>query len=321
MSAIVDVVAPTPSGRPLTTYRQAGDRYVLIEYGEMEQDLQLNFLVLALLQRLDRESVAGFVEAAPGFRSILISYDPDKVSRGAVVDDLKAVHEELPAASSMVIPSRLITLPIAFDDGMSREAVQRYRITTRGDAPNVIDGNNIDYLVRCNDLAGRPALYEAILGTQWWNAFTGFFPGLPFLFPLDPRCQISAPKYNPTRMWTAEGTVGMGGPCVVIYPIESPGSYQLFGRTLPIFDLHHRVSVFSDDSILFRPGDRVIFERVDEGRLLELRQQVFEGRYAYRIEPDQFVVLDYLTTVGSAGSTVAGPSSAGHSAVEQAEIP
>ena len=105
----------------------------------------------------------------------------------------------------MTIPSRLVHLPIAFDDSETRAAVQRYINTIRGDAPNCEGGNNIDYIVRYNGLADREELYEALLATEQWAAFIGFFPGLPFMFPLDPRDSIFVPKYNPTRTWTAGG--------------------------------------------------------------------------------------------------------------------
>jgi allophanate hydrolase subunit 1 len=156
----------------------------------------------------------------------------------------------------------------------------------REDAPNVQGGNNIDYIVAYNGLEDREALYAEVLATEWWNAFTGFFPGLPFMYPLDPRYAVFAPKYNPTRTWTAEGAVGLGGPCVAIYPIESPGGYQLFGRTLPIYDLLARNAAFAADPILIKPGDRVRFHRVDEDELERCFADSREDRYAYRIEDD-----------------------------------
>lgn len=293
MSAVIDSLSPT-TDHPAVMFRNAGDQYVLVEYGDMVPDLQLNLLVLSVAQRLEQNPIDGLIETIPGFRTILLHYDPSQLERDLLLQAVTHTHANLPAISSLSIPSRLVTLPIAFDDATSREAVHRYRVTTRSDAPNVVEGNNIDYICKCNGMANREELYDTILATQWWNTFTGFFPGLPSLFPLDSRRRVSAPKYNPTRMWTAEGTVAIGGPCVVIYPIESPGSYELFGRTLPIFDMYEQFTPAGAEQRLLRPGDRVAFERVDEAHLLELRRQVFEGRYTYRIEPGEFNVHDYL---------------------------
>jgi urea carboxylase len=285
---------PAAGDRPSITYRAAGDRYLMVEYGQETVDLRLNFFVMAVLGQLRQEPPSGFVEAAPGWRSILISFDPALIHRNELIERLQPPHEQASRPSAQVIPSRRITLPIAFDESATRATVGRYSTTIRPQAPNIRGGNNIDYIVECNGLPDREALYTSILSTEWWNAFTGFSPGLPFLFPLELRSGLSVPKYNPTRNWTAEGAVGLGGPCVAIYPVESSGSYQLFGRTLPIYDILGRHRVFAEDPILIRPGDRVRFTRVDEDELRELRREVFEDRYRYLIEDSTFVVADFL---------------------------
>jgi allophanate hydrolase subunit 1 len=200
----------------------------------------------------------------------------------------------------MTIPSRLVHMPIAFDDSTSREAVARYVRTIRKDAPNAEGGTNIDYIVRYNGFSDREELYAAVLGSEQWSAFMGFFPGLPFMFPLDPRETIFVPKYNPTRTWTAEGAVGVGGPCIAIYPVESAGGYQLFGRTIPIYDIRQRNSVFRESPLFMRPGDRIQFHRVEEAELLQTFEDVHADRYRYRIEDSPFDVgafLDWLPTI------------------------
>ena len=292
-SAVIDQ-RPAHDSKPAVTYRHAGDRYLMVEYGEMVLDMTLNFFVQAV-DRLVREAgIEGLIETSPGFRSMLVGHDAAVLSRGDLIARLDDIHDAVPDQSQLTIPSRLITLPITFDDSQSRDAVERYLRITRADAPNAEGGNNIDYIVRYNGLPDREALYEEILGTEWWNAFTGFFPGLPFMFPLDTRREIFAPKYNPTRLWTAEGAVGIGGPCVAIYPVESPGGYQLFGRTIPIYDIRGRNAAFRDDPILIKPADRVRFERVDEDELLAAFAGVHGDRYRYRIEDAPFSVEAWL---------------------------
>lgn len=320
MNAII-TARPASGDRPAITWRAAGDRYVLIEYGEMMLDLELNFFVTSMAAHLAASPIKGLVEAAPGFRSLLLQYDPATIGRGDLVDAVEEVHDAQPSVRSLVIPSRLITLPIAFDDSEGREAVRRYRTTIRQDAPNIRDNSNIDYIVEYNGLPDREALYATVTGTEWWNAYTGFFPGLPFMFPLDPRNAITVPKYNPTRTWTAEGAVGIGGPCVAIYPVEAPGGYQLFGRTLTVYDVLARHSVFQDDPILIRPGDRVRFERVSEEELLDLRTDVLENRYEYAIEDDPFSVADYLAETSAMQAEAERLRIAREAAAEKVEVP
>ncbi|MBV9197077.1 MAG: carboxyltransferase domain-containing protein [Solirubrobacterales bacterium] len=286
--------AQAAGGHPAITYRQAGDRSLLIEYGEMELDLTLNFFVLAVDAALSERPVDGLLESAPGFRSMLVRYDPRVVSPAELVEHLARLHDSLPAEQEIEIPSRVIELPIAFDDSQSRAAVERYIRSIRKDAPNCEGANNIDYIVRYNGFNDREEFYAAVLATEHWTGFIGFFPGLPFMFPVDPRHTVVAPKYNPTRTWTAEGAVGLGGPCYAIYPVESAGGYQLFGRSLPVYDLQARNEVFRENPLLLRPGDRVRFRRTTEEELLSAFEDVRADRYRYRIEEHAFDVGAYL---------------------------
>ncbi len=285
---------PAQGGKPRITYRLAGDRAVLVEYGDMEFDLALNFFVLAVDQALRADRPDGLIETAPGFRSILVTYEPLAIAQAELLDHLVGVHDGLRAEREIEIPSRVVHLPLAFDDSQTRAAVERYTHSIRRDAPNCEGGSNVDYVVRYNGLGSREELYEAVLATEQWSAFIGFFPGLPFMFPLDPRDAIFVPKYNPTRTWTPEGALGIGGPCFAIYPVESAGGYQLVGRTLPIYDLQGRNEVFRENPLLLRAGDRVRFHRVDEDELLRLFEDVHADRYRYRIEEGTFDVGAYL---------------------------
>ena len=293
VSAIVDR-RPAVAGKPNVVYRYAGDRAILVEYGEMTFDLTLNFFVQAVDDALRGRPLEGLVETAPGFRSILVSYDPQLLSTGDLVGHLDAVHDGLESESEMSIASRVVHLPVAFDDSETRRAVERYVHSIRNDAPNTEGGNNIDYIQRYNGLSYREEVYEAALATEQWTAFIGFFPGLPFLFPLDPLYAVFVPKYNPTRTWTPEGALGIGGPCWAIYPVESAGGYQLVGRTLPIYDLQGRNEAFRPEPSIFRAGDRVQFHRVDEAELTVLWEEVRADRYRYRIDEGTFDVGAYL---------------------------
>ena len=135
-AAIIDS-CDASAGKPSMTYRQAGDRALLVEYGAMELDLALNFFVLAVDAALAERPLGGLVETAPGFRSMLVSYEPLELSTGDLLDHLRGVHEELPSEREMQIPSRVIRLPIAFDDSQTRAAVRRYVDSIRADAPNL----------------------------------------------------------------------------------------------------------------------------------------------------------------------------------------
>lgn len=315
-------------GRPAMQILQAGDHQVLVQYGTNEVDLQLNFRAHALRQALAVEPITGIRETTSGFRSVMITFDPSRVSRAYLIDELVGRDESVPNLDSLVLQSRTVTLPVTFDDTMTREAVERYRITIRSDAPNVRDGDNIDYIVQCNGFRSREDFYNTFTAATWWTAFIGYFPGLPFLYSLDPLAQLSAPKYNPARMWTAEGSLALGGPCVAIYPLSVPGSYQLFGRTIPVWNRIFSANPADDAPVpaagrsnVLRFADRVHFSPVSEQELLALRLRVFERTYSYKVESDEFVVSDYLRHVASMASEAAAIAAERRIAASRAEIP
>lgn len=286
---------PADTERPRRVYRLAGDEYILVEYGEMELDLTLNFRAQAVDQRLQELRIPGIIETVPGFRSILIHYDFREIELAELLDRLIAVEEEIGSPRHLKVRSRIIELPIAFRDSQTTDAIRRYVKYVRSDAPNVIDDHNIDYIAKYNGLESTEDVVRFVEATEWWNACLGFWAGLPFLYPLDPRYALVAPKYNPTRPWTPSEAVGIGGPCIAIYPVASGGGYQLLGRTLPVYDPQRRNAAFADNPILVRQADRVRFFRVSEAELDEMTKAVFENRYRYSIKEDEvFDVGAYL---------------------------
>ncbi len=290
------ILAETPAqgGRPKAVYRAAGDRFLLVEFGEMELDLTLNFRVLGLNQAFKENAPAGVVETVPALRSILVHYDSTRLEPAVLIAALDAAYAALPPVEDLSIPSRRITLPMAVDDQWTRADIARYVQYIRKDAPNIINGNNIEYAAMYNGLADAEAFVETFMATAWWNAANGFFPGLPFMFPLDPRYAVVIPKYNPTRPFTPEGAVGIAGPCLAIYPVPSPGGYQLIGRTIPIYDPQQRNPAFAANPILMKPGDRVTFTRCTDDELVALREQVSDGSYRYQIEEGVLEVGEYI---------------------------
>jgi len=203
--------APAAEGKPTIVYRHAGERAMLIEYGEMDLDLTLNFFVLAVDRALGERDIDGVIETAPGFRSILVSYDPAEIAATDLLEELRTVHRELPAEHDIEIPSRRIRLPVALDESTTRRAVKRYIDGIRPDAPNCEGGNNIDYIVRYNGLSDRDELWASVIGTEQWNGFVGFFPGLPFMFPMDPRYIVpyrSTTRREPGRPRERSGSAG-----------------------------------------------------------------------------------------------------------------
>ncbi len=271
-----------------------GDRHLLIEFGN-EMNLELNFLAQGLAGAIEASDLAGIVETAPCFASLLVHYDPDAIGYADLVREMRGLATSLGPTDEIELDSRLFCLPACYLDPWTREAVEDY---ARKIAPKEWDA---EFVARINGLAGVEQLVRVHSGTEYWVAALGFWPGLPFLMPLDPRAMITCPKYNPPRTWTPQGTIGMGGSASAIYPVATPGGYQLFGRTpVPIWDYERRFDAFGDSIVLFRPGDRIKFVTIGKEQYDDVEARVKDGSYIHNVVGYQkFSVKNYKSWVGS----------------------
>jgi allophanate hydrolase subunit 1 len=289
--AVIEVV-PETDARPRVTYRHSGDEYILIEFGEMTTDFSYNLRAMALGEQ--SKKISGVIETVPSMRSLLIHFDSLRITLREVTAKVKELESKITNIADLVIPSRLLKLPVAYRDKLTAEYIGRYAKLIRPDAPNIVNGHNIEYVAKYNGLTIEETI-GLIESTQYWVAMLGFWPGLAFMVPLDPRAYLTAPKYNPTRPWTPEGAFGIGGPIVAVYPIESPGGYQLLGRSVPIYDLKQQNPIFKKNPVLLQPADRLEWETVTNDELDEIRKEIFQGTYRYRIYPyESFNVKKYL---------------------------
>jgi len=288
VSATVLAELPEAGDRPAVAYRQAGDRYVLLEYGPMALDLRYRFRIHALMQALRETPIPGVLELSPGVRSLQVNYDSRVVTQSALLDGLMALEERLPPAETMRVKTRVVHLPMAFEDSATLGAVQRYRETVRAEAPWL--PNNVDFIQRINGLPSRDDVQRIVFETSYLVLGLGdVYLGAPCAVPVDPRHRLLTSKYNPARTFTAEGTVGIGGVYMCIYGMDSPGGYQLIGRTLPIWNKFLTNPVFADgEPWLLKFFDQVRYYPVSEAELDTLRADFRAGRASVRIEEEVF---------------------------------
>lgn len=291
---ILDTMPETQS-RLEILFRLAGDGFLQVEYGrEQRAALQDSFRMLAINDIILGKKIKGLIETVPGIRTNLLHFDPEIISYRELIEVVKASEASMPTIDDVVLESRTIHLPIAFEDSETKKAVAKYVSEVRPDAPNVINAYNIEYMAMCNGISVEETK-KMILGTAWFNSGGGFWPGGAFLWPMDPRCAIVVPKYNPPRTWTPEGAVGIGGPCVFTYTTPTGGGYQLFGRTIPIFQFACRHPMFKEGPFLYRNADRVRFHETTEKEILEIFGHVHEKfDYEYEIEQGEIKAKEYL---------------------------
>ncbi|VVE03481.1 urea carboxylase [Pandoraea capi] len=280
--------APERDAHPKTVFRQAGDKYLLIEYGENVLDLNLRFRVHALMEELKAHAVPGVLELSPGVRSLQVRYDSRVIPQRALVDALRIADASLADVRTMKVPSRVVYLPMAFEDSATLDAVARYRQSVRDTAPWL--PSNTEFMRRINGLDSVDDVRDVLYSASYMVLGLGdVYLGAPCAVPVDPRHRLLTSKYNPARTYTAEGTVGIGGVYMCIYGMDSPGGYQLVGRTLPIWNKFLKNEVFVDGKPwLLRFFDQVRFYPVSEAELETLRNDFREGRSAVRIEQEMF---------------------------------
>jgi len=118
--------------------------------------------------------------------------------------------------------------------------------------------------------------------------------GAPLGTPVDPRHRLVTTKYNPARTWTPENAVGIGGAYMCVYGMESPGGYQLVGRTVQMWNSHVQTKDFKEGKPwLLRFFDQVRFYPVTEAELAEMRKDFPSGKFTLRIEEDHFSLKQY----------------------------
>ena len=284
---------PAQDSRPEVVYRQAGDKYILLEYGQNVLDLRLRLRVHALMEALKAHPVKGILELSPGVRSLQIHYDSRVLSQPDLIAALLALEATLPDVEKMLTKSRVMYMPLAFEDSATLGAVERYRETVRAEAPWL--PNNVDFIQRINGLATRDEVAEIVFSARYMILGLGdVYLGAPCAVPVDPRHRLMTSKYNPARTFTAEGTVGIGGVYMCIYGMDSPGGYQLIGRTLPIWNKFLKNRQFSNgEPWLLKFFDQVQFYPVSETELTQLREDFREGRAQIRIEEEEFNLGEY----------------------------
>jgi KipI family sensor histidine kinase inhibitor len=245
-------------------YLYSGDQYLTVEIGD-EMSLEANFKVIGLDRAIKEAGIQGVIETFPGWRSLLLSYESLEIYTEDLISELKGVVQRIPKVKD--VPSRLIDLPV------------KYKGRWGPDLDFIAQENNVtvDDVVRIHS------------ETTHWVGMVGFTPGSPQLMQLNPSLLLSVPKYTSPRIYTPQGTIALGGSITAIYPVVSPGGYQMMGLTpVPIYDRFQSLDVFERSPVLLRIGDRVRFVRVEEEEFDYIRQQVWECSYQYTIKEETF---------------------------------
>ena len=184
-------------------------------------------------------------------------------------------------------------MPLSWTDPAIYETIAKYDEAVRDDAPWCPD--NIEFIRRINGLADTDAVERIVFDATYLVMGLGdVYLGAPVATPIDPRHRLVTTKYNPARTWTPPNVVGIGGAYMCIYGMEGPGGYQLFGRTIQVWNTHRQTDAFIDGKPwLLRFFDQIRFFPVSHDELVEWRRDFPLGRRAIRVEETEFRLADY----------------------------
>lgn len=274
--------------------RLSGDTHLLLEIGAAELDLVLRFRGHALMQALEAKQLVGVIDLTPGIRSLQVHYQPETLALSDLLGIVAGEWDAVCAAQDLRVPSRIVHLPLSWDDPACQLAIEKYMTTVRKDAPWC--PSNLEFIRRINDLPNLDEVYRTVFEASYLVMGLGdVYLGAPVATPLDPRHRLVTTKYNPARTWTAENSVGIGGAYMCVYGMEGPGGYQFVGRTLQMWNRYREVAAFDGKPWLLRFFDQIRFYPVSADELLRIRRDFPLRRYDLRIEHSELALADYQT--------------------------
>ncbi len=204
-----------------------GDSAVLVEFGDKIDPL-INQQVYSLDAWLKADTLAGVLEFIPAYTSLVIQYDPSRLNFSEVLAWLNQKVRSCPKENNS--SQKLIEVPVVYG----------------GKA-----GVDLSAVAAAHQLSDEEAI-QIHSQNEYTVAMMGFTPGFAYLSGMDPR--LSTPRLSSPRTQVPAGSVGIAGVQTGIYSIESPGGWQLIGRTaLTLFD------PLNQEPFLFSPGDKVRF--------------------------------------------------------------
>lgn len=302
--AILHEIAARPDA-PAVCYRRAGDSYLLVEYGPLVLDIALRMRVHALQLWLERHHLHGVVDLTPGIRSLQVHFDARLLPLERLMEILLRAEGELPAVDDMEVPSRIVHLPLSWEDESTLLAIRKYMQIVRKDAPWC--PSNIEFIRRINGLDAVADVRRIAFDASYLVLALGdVYLGAPVATPVDPRHRLVTTKYNPARTWTPENAVGIGGAYLCVYGMEGPGGYQFIGRTCQMWNRYKTTAEFAAGRPwLLRFFDQIRFYPVSHAELLQFREDFPQGKAKLRIEETTFRLRDYQQFLAENAATIA----------------
>lgn len=284
--------------------RLQGEENILIEYGRMELNIELRFRIHILMNEIEKSSLP-IIDMTPGIRSLQIHFDINKVSAREICDEIEKINADLRELDDITVPSRVIKLPLSWDDPQTQLAAKRYQQTVRPDAPWC--PSNPEFIRRINGLDSIEDVQNIVFDAEYLVLGLGdVYLGAPVATPVDPRHRMVTTKYNPARPWTPENAVGIGGAYLCVYGMEGPGGYQFVGRTVQMWNPLRETEFFTKGKPwLLNFFDRLTFYPCSADEILQYREDFLRGQFKIEVEETTFNLGEYKKYLESISESAA----------------
>ncbi len=228
-------------------FLSGGDRAVFIEFGDVI-DPEANQRVIALKLAVETARIRGVVELVPTYRSLLVYFEPLQISASELRETICRLHHS--AAVHEPPRRKLVKIPVAYGGEF---------------------GPDLKVVAKHNNLRAEEVI-QIHCRARYLIYMLGFMPGFPYLGGLSP--EIATPRKTTPRLKTPAGSVGIAGNQTGIYPIESPGGWQIIGRTpLKLFEPSR------EPPALLQAGDYLTFVRITPQEFTAIEKGIRNGTY------------------------------------------
>jgi len=233
-------------------YLTAGDKAIVLEFGN-EINKELNLLVRKMYHCISKKDIEGIEEMVPTYRSLIIYYNPQKVKYEDLAQQLKELEKSV---SEITLPAAHVTeIPVIYGGEY---------------------GPDLEFVAQYNKLSTKEVI-SIHTEKEYFIYMLGFLPGFAYLGGMSDK--IATPRLEKPRLKVSEGSVGIAGKQTGIYPIKSPGGWQIIGRTpMKLYDPN------KEFSFLLKSGDYMKFYPINQEQFKEIRKKIDEGNYNCKVE-------------------------------------
>lgn len=218
-----------------------GDRGIKVELAK-NYSPQLNQKIRSICRLLELERLVGIIEWIPTYTGVTVYYEPMQISFQALSKYLEELV--IKSENGLTGKGRVVTIPVVYGGrfGPDLTEVANFHQMTEGEIVNIHTRNT--YLVY----------------------MIGFTPGFPYLGGLDEA--IATPRKATPRTFVPAGSVGIGGNQTGIYSMDTPGGWQIIGRTpLQLFSPNKK------NPTLLRAGDQIRFRSISESEYDRIKEE------------------------------------------------